>query len=154
VLQGSLDGLTDPRTVVTELFRRQHEVAVTDGGTAGTGVAESPVATVQGAQQVTQVLFTAPIGVTAAASNNLTVTISKRTAGGAATVVATGVTTAGGLGTLVALAPVVIPLSTVAGAVILADGDTLTATLVKNASGVAFAAATSFGRVEIECEAI
>lgn len=152
VLEGMFDGIATANALVSLLIDKRPRVDITDGGTAATAVTESPVTQVSGPALLTAATFTAPIAVTADATNRLTVTVSKRTAGGAATVMATGTTTAGGLGSLTAFVPVTIPLSTVAGAVALANGDEITVLVSKQGSGVAFAAATSFATVELRLE--
>jgi len=155
-LQGCFDGLNDPIVPQAYLFRKDFDVS--DGGTAGTGVAESialqiggGAATFPSTSGLQNVLgmfqFTPTVAVTANASNNITVNFYKRTGTAARVLIATGTTIAAGLGSLSAFVPVTIPVSS--PPISFLPGDVITFEIVKNGTGAAFAAATASGAITV-----
>lgn len=140
------------RAVVNAAATRSAHARVTDGGTAATGVAESAFAKVPNAALVKSVAVELPIAVANDATDIVTFTVAKRTAGGAAVTVATGSTLTGALGAITAWTAYPLTLSATAANVQLAAGDVLTVVVAKGGSGKAIAAATSFGVVTIDFE--
>ncbi len=151
-LFSSLDEV-DAALLKNLLFREKVEGHVTDGGTAATAQTETFLYknTTGSNVLVVGASVCTPIAVTADPTNNATFTITKRSiSGGSAVVVATGVTTAGGTGSLVAFLPVALTL-TVAN-LVLAPNEVLTILMSKGGSGVATSAATSQTRLEVLLE--
>lgn len=143
-----------PDDLAAELNEHSHSFLVQDAATAGTDITETELYTAKVACRVKLVQVAAPIAVTAHATTNAVFTLAKRTAGGAATTLATDVTTSGGTGSLTAFAPVDLPLSTAAGALDLAAGDSITFKAIKGSTGVALTAATSYFKVQFTVEDI
>lgn len=152
-IEGIFLGLADGKTFFDNWNARTHGASFNDAATAGTAVTGTPIFKVQGPQLVKEVALTLPVSVTASATDRFTITVSKSLNGGALTTIATAtsnLTANGGTGNIAALAPIVIPLSTVAGATALADGELVSFAVTKQGSGVAMTAATSSARVEVE----
>lgn len=128
---------------------RYHGVSVNDAATAGTAVTEFCFYKAQAcAVRVKSAQVVLPVTATGHASNFATITLSKKTAGGASTAIATWATDSAvsGQGTLTAF--VWADMALVAGAVELASGDSLTIKVVKAGTGVALTAATSLAWVQ------
>lgn len=158
---GALRGLfsaldaTDEALLKNTIYRDKVEAHVTDGGTAGTAQTETFIyKNTSGTNQlVVSASFCTPIAVTADASNNATITVTKRSSsGGTAAIVATNVTTAGGTGSITAFLPV--PLTLTVANVVLAANEVLTVLVSKGGTGVAIGAATSQARVEVVLEPV
>lgn len=99
---------------------------------ANTTTSETIMGRVAGAMPIGHTLYFSPQGaLTADDTNYATITISKRTAGGAATTVATAVTNVAGTGSWTAFSPVAVTLT----AAVAAD-DVLTITVAKAGTGV------------------
>ena len=127
--------------------RRSKSFLVSDAATAGTAVTELCVgrADSPGGAKIISVTVAAPIAVTAVDANFATFTLSKRTAGGAATICATQTTKtsgSGGVGNMAAFVDTALTLQA-AAAITLASGDTMTFLISKGGTGVALTAATS-----------
>lgn len=154
-LQGSLDGLNDPLTIQAYLFRKDFDV--TDGGTAATGVAESPAFGIGGGFGPTPGIqnllglfrFIPQVAVTANDTNYATFNIYKRTFTGARVLIATASTKiTAGTGNLSAFVPVLIPV--VSPPISFLPGDILTYEVLKVGTGVALSAATGNSIVSFE----
>jgi hypothetical protein len=146
-------GASDGEAEVKKLHYRTYSVLVADAATAGTAVTETVIATVPVASRVVAVKVATPIGVTAHDTNYATFTVSKRTAGGGATSIASQTTKiTGGSGNLTAFSP--LSITPTASAVDLAANDSLTIAIPKAASGVALTAATSYVQVQVTVEEI
>lgn len=140
---------TGTNTAAEDAQKRTYGCLVADAATAGTAVTETIMGHVRRAGIVKSVTITTPIAVTEAAANTATFTISKRTAGGAASTIATGQTiTTTGIGSFTAFLPKSISLT--AANVVLAAGDVLTIAISKQSSGVALTAATSYVHVSVD----
>jgi len=101
-------------------------------GAAATATAETAIGYAQDPVTVQRVEFVPAAALTGDPNNNATITVFKRTAGGAAVAIAALTTTAN----MVAWTPVAIPLSGVAGATTLAAGDAITFSITKAGTGV------------------
>jgi len=125
-------------TEVKKLHRRVITCAITDAGGAGDNASERVIFTADnGPVRVISAYISAPVTAAGHAANNVLFTLAKRTAGGAATTIATRETTVV-LGGLVAFTPS--PMVLVAAAVDLLINDALTLKAIKAGAGVAFAA--------------
>lgn len=115
---------------------------------AGTATVELPIFHVPAGMvdgiEITRVLIKPNASLAADANDNVTLTVSKRTGAGAATVVATAITTAGGTGSWVALTDVTIALSATLANRQLAAGDQLTFLISKAMAGKAVPACTLY----------
>jgi hypothetical protein len=110
-----------------------------DAATAGTAVTETVHCQItETSAYVKKIRFTAPIAVTANGSNFATITVSKRTAAGAAVTLGTFSTSAT---SMVAFVPADLTLT--AANLKLAAGDVITVAISKTGTGVALTAATS-----------
>lgn len=87
--------------------------------------------------EITAVRLKPNAALTAHAANNKTITVAKHTAAGAGTTIATGVTTAGGTGSWVALTDVVLAVSATLATRSMAAGQQLSVSAVSAAAGVA-----------------
>lgn len=134
-------------------FRRTYSESVINS-VAGTAVTESVLEDVRRAGLIKSVALVAPIAVTADATNNATISVWKRTitagVAGAATLIASGVTTVGGTGTLAAFVPVELVLTAANTSV--GASDVLTFGIAKGGTGVALTAATSAVKISVDVE--
>ena len=146
-------GLSDPEGAVHEAHRRSYTFQITDGGTAGTDAAEAGVA-MPVACKVVAVYLTAPIAVAGHASNNKTITVSKRVAGSATAIAAYTLTVANALTAFVPVSVTGTNGTFTASAAALAAGDALTVKTVVAASGIAIASSTAFFTVTVVVEEI
>lgn len=145
--------VADENLLRNQLLRPKAQAQVTDGGVAATAQTETWTwqNTTGTNVRVVQATIAAPVAVLADPANNATFTVTRRDAAGInAAIVATGTTTAGGVGSLVAFLPVALPL-TVANVIVPINGQ-LTVLVSKGGTGVAVAAATSQARIEILLE--
>lgn len=150
---GSVISMTNPNTAVTDMHSRAVSFPINDAATAGTAVTESVILATTRRILVKGVKLAAPIAVTAHDTTYATITVSKRTAAGAAVIVASQTTKlvpAGGLGSLVAFVPVALTL--VPAVAQLVAGDVLTVLVSKASTGVALTAATSVATVTVDYE--
>lgn len=140
--------------------RRRVRVPLTDGGTAATAVAEEPVLfsapTLLNGVTIISAWLLPQVAVTANNSNYATITIAKRTSGGAATTIISNTTqiTDGQFGAnLTAFkAQIMSPVASAAAAQLATATDVLTILMSKTGTGVAMSAATGATYVEIEYE--
>lgn len=133
------------------LFRNSY-VAQVANATAGTAVTESVIDHIRRQGFVSSISIEAPIAVTGDNTNNAVITIAKRTAAGAQTVIAV-VTTNVAQGGLVAFVPYKVPQAAFTPAnVQLAPDDVLTVAVAKGGTGVALSAATSWFTVSVDVE--
>lgn len=156
VQKGSLDGLADPSLPINYIYNKPFDV--TDGGTAGTGVAEAPAFVVRGQlggpgalNLAGSVYFTPQVAVTASDTLFITVNVYKRTGTGSRTLIATVNTktaASGGTGNLSAFVPVLVPF--VVPLVLVAAGDMITYEITKASTGTAFSAATGNSVIEFD----
>lgn len=143
--------LVDPDGTVGLAHSRAITANITDGGTIGTAVTESVIYRAPAAGVVKAAYYTAPVAIPGNDTTFATFTLSKRTAGGAATVIGSQNTKiTGGAGSAVAFVPV--PLVLVGAAVQLAAGDVLTIAVTKGSTGVAISAATSTAGITVLLE--
>lgn len=136
------------------LSKRTYSALIANA-TAGTGVTESVLEHVRRDGIVRSITLIAPIAVAVDGTNNATITVSKRTAAGAAATIATIPTTAAGIGAggFVAFVPFEVTAAQFTAAnTQLAAGDVLTVAIAKGGSGVALTAATSFFTVSVDVE--
>lgn len=156
----TIAGVTSlPNAAKQALQKNQRHIRFyfTDGGTAGTAQTETPVgrcdANLSTGWTVLEASVVLPISVTANNSNYATFTLNKRTSGGAAVVVAQSTTQItdpvfGSNATAFVAYPTA--LSATAANLLLAAGtDVLTFAVSKTGTGVALAAATSQGWVDV-----
>ena len=139
-------------TEVAKLHRRVYTAHLTDANTANVAMVEFGLfRAANGPVRVISADVTTPVGidVTADDTDYASVVLSKRTAGGAATVVGTKSTTVAGLG-LTALTPA--PVTLVAAAVDLALNDVLTVQLTKTGAGQKVSASTGRCLVTVTVE--
>lgn len=116
-------------TALAELrYRRQQGDA-----TAADVTPEQPLGYAPANGAPVYAIFTPAAAVLADATNYATITISRRTAGGAPVVLAQGATTPSGLGSLSANVPIALPLI---GSPTLLEGDLVTAGIAKAGAGV------------------
>lgn len=139
------------KAVVSLAHTRTYVARVTDGGTAGTAVAETPIArtNVQGILRNAE--FVSPVAVAADPANYVTFTLSKRTAGGAAVTIATLSTQSTAQGAVTAFAPLSFVLAATS-AIQLSAADVLTVTVAKAGTGQAIATSTVNALVSVELE--
>lgn len=129
---------TDPRDIAKLLIGTPVQSWQKTGadGAAATATAETTVGRVGSAFQLGAVHIVPGAALTADPTNNATITVFKRTAGGAATAVAVGVTAASGANATGSwTAWVSVPMTLVSGAFVSA-GDVLTVSITKGGSGV------------------
>lgn len=153
-LKASFTDTADADLVANTYARLHIQADATDGGTAATAQTATTFFTndTGGNLDTNSAVFITPVAVTADATNNLTVTLSKVDAAGAnATTVATYTSDLAG-GSTVAHVPKAMTISTVAGARVLAPGWSLRWAVSKASSGVAFAAATSQAYLQAKLE--
>lgn len=131
------------------LFRKTYSIAL-QNLVAANSILESPIEHIRRGGQLLNTTLTSPITVAANVTNNVTVTLSKRTGAGAQAVIFAFTTGTTGL---VANVPFTVPSAsyTLANTVILA-GDLLSVTITQNAAGVALTAATSLFLVSADVE--
>lgn len=147
------NSLTDAPGTVGKMHTHKLSCLVADAATAGTAVTETVIGSAVDAGKVTYINITAPIAVTGHATNNATITVSKRTAAGSAVIIGTYTTTlVSPVNTMVAFVPRPVTLATTAGYTSLAAGDVVTVLISKGSSGVALTAATSYFNVEVGVE--
>lgn len=146
--------MATPEVEVRNTHRRSYVLQITDGGTAGTNADEVSF-DLPFACKFISASVTAPVAVAGHASNNKTITVAKRTAGGTAAPQASIILTVANA--LTALAPMVITATngtlTVANFAY-AAGDSITVKAVANASGIAIASATAYATVRVTVEEI
>lgn len=137
---------------VKQLHRRVITAGITDAGGAGDNATERSIfGADNGPVRVVTAYISLPVTATAHAANYVTFTLAKRTAGGAATTIATRVTDVAG-GTLTAFAESAMTLT--ASAVELALNDELTLKAVKAGAGVAISGALSNATIYVTVEEI
>lgn len=148
---GDMSPLVSPADASDARHRRAFSFPFTDGGTAGTAVTEEVVFVAPRRAFVKAATVAFPVAVTASDTLFATVTLSKRTAGGAATVIATQTTKiTGGSGNVAQF--VSMPLTLTATAVQLAAGDSLTLAVAKASTGTALASATANASLTVDTE--
>jgi len=160
---GSNTQITDPQGTINSVVTDYIPVPLTDGGTAATAVAEHVVHTVihrcklgqgpaPGQTGLTPVLegpkVVTGVAVTASGTDNFTVTINRRRAGGAAVPVASFQSNVAG-GSTVLWVPRDLAII---GDFQFEIGDVLTVAVAKTGSGVAIASATVGARLTIPLE--
>ena len=150
----SIPGVANPFNEGDGTFRRTVAFQV-QNIVAANSIAESPIVQVQRQCSIAAISVTAPIAVTANATNFATITIAKRTAGGAAQTVATIPVTPSGSGNLVAFTPfVATPAMITYTNTQLALGDLLTITIAQSGTGLALTGATTLLAVSIDLEEV
>ena len=134
--------------------RRSHNFPLNDAATAGTAVTESVIAQCDAPNgwKIISAKFVTPVAVVADNTDFCTVTVSKRTAAGAATIVATATTKAASMNGPAAFVPGTLVNSATAANLLLASGDVLTVLVSKGGAGKAITAATSLAVMHVVYE--
>lgn len=138
-----------PSVVVADIHRRSLVVAKTGTENAATNVAETAACVVNRAARVRSVKYLGAANVAQSTSDFVVMTISKRTAGGSATTVATYNSHNSAQGAITQYSPASFSVAS-NGAEALAAGDALTFTITKSGSGQAVGAGTFTVDVEEE----
>ena len=147
----AMGNVSDPSATVLATRRRTYKGLVSDAATAGTAVTETVLFQAARPGIVKRCTFAAPIAVTAHDTTYATMTVSKRTGSGAATVIATQTTKiTGGSGNLTAFVPITLTLTASAAAI--AADDVVTILISKASTGVALTAATSYASFTVDVE--